>query len=302
MHFSFKVIVFIFLFVSIAAAQELTREQNFQKIEELNNQIKLLENAVLLPSAKDSQQARKDGFDVLRIFPRERDYKFTFQGGGSFYSFTTGSHDYQKVAQIGLERNNLNVGFAGADYGFINDLGEIPLADITRGKAEVNFLINYKPPTDEPNIRIEQRRSWNYEVDNISYKNSVPAVVGHAYVLRTITFGRADVLVAFKIHRKDADGSLIIFWKLLENFETPKIERNKVVVNSSEVTVDTKNSEMALEVQNVLIEKGLVNVSVEATNAEVALRGIVPKGKMADAVRIAHETGKRKVRNELIEQ
>jgi len=46
----------------------------------------------------------------------------------------------------------------------------------------------------------------------------------------------------------------------------------------------------------------LFNVSVEANNKEVILRGIIPKGKMADAVRITQETAKRRVRNELAEQ
>ncbi len=226
MRFFFNVVVFLFFFVSIAAAQELTREQKLQKIDELNNQIKKLENDVIAPSAKDLKQAQKEGFNAARIIPRESDYKFTFQGGGSFYSFTTGSHDYQKIAQIGLAQNNLDVGFAGADYGFINDLGEIPLADITDEKAEVNFLVNYKPPTDEATIRIEQRRAGDYKVDNISYKNSLPAIVGHSYVLRTIIFGSADILVAFKVYRKDTDGSLIIFWKTIKNFEKPLIARN----------------------------------------------------------------------------
>ncbi|MCA1623301.1 MAG: hypothetical protein LC768_07215, partial [Acidobacteria bacterium] len=211
MRFSFKIIVSLFLFASMAGAQGSNREQKLQKIAELNNQIRALENDVILPDAKDLKAAQREGFDVVRLLPRERyDYKPTLQGNGSFYSFTNKSHDYQKIAQIGLEQNNLKVGFAGADYGFINDLGEMPLADVTRETAAVSFLVDYKPPTDEPKVRVEQRKSWNYEVDGISYKSNIPAVVGHSYVLRAISFDRADILVAFKVQRKDADGSLII--------------------------------------------------------------------------------------------
>lgn len=226
MHFSFKFIVFLFLFASIAAAQELTREQKLQKLDELNNQIKTLENEIILPSTKDLKQAQKEGFDVVRIMPRERyDRKLTVQGGGSYYSFTTGSHDYQKIAQVGLEQNNLKVGFAGADYGFIADLGEIPLSDVTEETTEVNFLINYKPPTNEPDVRIEQRKADRYETNGLTYKTYMPAVVAHSYILRAISFDRADVLVAFKVHRKDADGSLIIFWKTIKNFDKPFLAR-----------------------------------------------------------------------------
>ena len=222
-----KSIFLILLSVSIVFSQQLSRDQKLQKIDELNGQIKILEDDILLPENKDLEKAQKEGFSVFRIMPRELyDHKLTVQGGGAYYSFTTKSHDYQKIAQIGLEQNRLKVGFAGADYGFIADLGEIALADVTKETAEVNFLINYQPPTNEPEVRIEQRRAWNYESGGLVFKSYIPSTVGHSYVLRAISFDDADTLVAFKIYRKDTDGSLIIFWKLIENFEKPILERN----------------------------------------------------------------------------
>ncbi|HYP49776.1 MAG TPA: hypothetical protein VEQ34_02455, partial [Pyrinomonadaceae bacterium] len=194
-----KSVVGIFVLLlcsSVAFGQESTREQKLQKINDLNSQIKTLEQEIILPDAKDLKEAQKEGFSVFRIMPREKyDHKLTIQGGGSYYSFTTKSHDYQKIAQIGLEQNSLKVGFEGADYGFIADLGETALADITRETGEANFLINYKPPANEPEVRSEARKAWNYEADGFSYKRSVPAIVGHTYVLRAISFDHADVLV-----------------------------------------------------------------------------------------------------------
>lgn len=228
MNSAVKIFVFVLLCCSIVFGQESEREQKLQKIEELNGQIKLLEQEVILPDLKDVKRAQKEGFGVFRLLPREKyDHKLTIQGGGSYYSFTTTSHDYQKIAQIGLEQNYLKVGFAGADYGFIADLGETPLAEVTVETAEVNFLLNYKPPVNEPDVRVEQRKVWNYEVNGLTYKSHVPAVVGHSYVLRAISFDNADILVAFKVNRKDTDGSLIIFWKLIENFEKPLLARNQ---------------------------------------------------------------------------
>jgi hypothetical protein len=235
--------------------------------------------------------------------PREKyDRKLTINGGGAFYSFARKSSEYGHGSDISFSQNFLSVGFAGADYGFIYDLGETLLADVSKENREVNFLSDYKPPTSEPEIRVEQRKAYDYEVNGISYKSRVPNIVGHTYILRSINFDQWDILVAFKVHRKDTDGSLIIFWKLLKNFEKPKIKRDKVVVNSSKITVDTKNNEMATQVKNALIENGLSNVFVEATATEVTLRGTVPKGKMAAAVRITFENAKRKVINELQEK
>ncbi len=227
MRFSFKIIVSLFLFVSIATAQELTREQKLQKIDELNNQIKTLENDVISPSTKDLKQAQKDGFNVFRIMPREKyDRKLTIYGGSAYYSFTRKTTEYGQGSDIELSGDNLSVGFAGADYGFIYDLGETPLADVSNDSDGVNFLFNYKPPTKEPDVRVEQRKAHEYKVDGILYKDRVPNTVGHTYILRSIVFDRSDILVAFKVHRKDTDGSSIIFWKLIKNFEKPLIARN----------------------------------------------------------------------------
>jgi len=227
MRYAFKIFVFVIFLASIINAQDLSREQKLQKILDLNNQIRILEKDFLLPDAKDLEKAQKENFNVVRLNPREKyDRKLLIQGGGSYYSFTKNSHNYQDIAQIGLEQNNLKVGFAGADYGFITDLGEIPLAEVSKEILDVSFLANYKPPLNISEIRIEQRKARNYEANGIIYKSRMPAVVGHTYVLRAITFDRADVLIALKVHRKDADGSLIIFWKIIEVFEVPTIRRD----------------------------------------------------------------------------
>ena len=228
MHFNLKVLIFSLLFISVINAQDLTREQKLQKIDELNGQIKILETDALSPDVKDLKQAAKEGFEVFRLMPREKyDHKFTVQGGGAYYSFTTKSHDYQKTAQIALEQNYLSVGFAGADYGFIADLGNVPLAGINKETGEVVFLSDYQPPTKETEIRSEQRKAYNYDTPTATYRNRVLYSIGHSYALRAISFDNADLLVAFKIYRKDTDGSLIIFWKMLKQFEKPTLERNQ---------------------------------------------------------------------------
>jgi len=226
-RYAFKIFVFVLFLASIINAQDLSREQKLQKILDLNNQIRILEKDFLLPDAKDLEKAQKENFNVVRINPREKyDRKLLIQGGGSYYSFTKNSHNYQDIAQIGLEQNNLKVGFAGADYGFIADLGETPLAEVSKEILDVSFLAKYKPPLNISEIRIEQRKAHNYEAYGVIYKSRLPAVIGHTYVLRAITFDRADVLIALKVHRKDADGSLIIFWKIIEVFEVPTIRHD----------------------------------------------------------------------------
>jgi hypothetical protein len=306
MRYAFKIFLFVLFLASIINAQDLSREQKLKKIEELNNQIKTLERDVILPSAKDLEQAQKQGFNVFRIMPREiYDGDLTIRGGAAYYSFTKKEHSYNSIPQIELSQKSLSVGFAGADYGFIANLGEISLAGVSKETLEVNFLANYKPPTNEPEVRLEKLKTRDYNVDGIIYKRNLPAIVGHAYVLRAISFDDADILVAFRIHRKDTDGSLIIFWKLLETFEIPHLERNETTINVPQVSpneVGVLDYVMTQALQSAFEQKGFKDISAEATTTEVTLRGTVPKGKMVEAVRITHETAKRKIKNQLTEQ
>lgn len=221
-----KSVVALFVFVltcsSIAFGQELTREQKLQKIRDNARQIKQLTEEILLPDAKDIAEAKKNNFEVFRIMPREADIEELTPLRVAYYSFTLKANGYA-IPEIGLVKNTFKVGFAGANYGFIADLDEMPLAGVSKETGAAIFLAGYKPPVNMPEIRSEQSKSRNYKAGDVEYRDSVPAIAGHTYVLRAITFGRADVLVALKVHRKDADGSLTVFWKLLEQFEKPLI-------------------------------------------------------------------------------
>ena len=224
----FSTVVFLFLVSSVAFTQEITREQRLKQIIDLNEQVRTLEGEFLLPTAADVRQAKAEGLEAVRLMPRESfDHKMIVQGGGSYFSFTTGSHDYQKIAQIGLEQNNLKVGFAGADYGFIADLGTVSLNAVNDETAEVAFLANYRPPSNLSEIRKEQTKAHKYETESGIFSDRAKAVLAHTYVLRSISFDQADILVAFTTLRKDSDGSLIIFWRLLQNFDKPTFVRDK---------------------------------------------------------------------------
>ncbi len=243
---SFPIAVCLAFFLAGSlSAQEISRQHKFEQIKGLNDQIDSIVKDLLRPSPSDIAAADAAGLNVFRITPREVYGRIPIpQGGGSYYSFSTGSHDYQKTAQIGLEQDNLRIGFAGADYGFIGDLGIVPISRVDLETRGVSFLFAYKPPKMEPEIRREQRRSHLYETELFTYSRLVPAKIGHAYVLRAISFSEADILVAFTISRKDDDGSLIIFWKQLADFGKPFI-------------LYAPDSELKTSIDKIIAEKGL---------------------------------------------
>ena len=247
----FPIAVFLTLLLSVLLnAQDASRQQKLDKIKAHFGQIDSIVSDLVRPSQADIDVAAEAGVNVFRILPREVYGRMTRERG-AYYSFTTVSHDYQSIAQIGLEQNSLKVGFAGADYGFIGDLGNVPISRIDQDAPGVAFLAAYKPPKLLAEIRGEQRRSHRYETGSFTYSSYVPAKTGHTYVLRAISFDRADILVLFTVFRKDEDGSLIIFWKKLTDFEKPYI-------------LHAPDNEIRATIDRIIAEKGLrITVDVQ---------------------------------------
>ncbi|HEV7644884.1 MAG TPA: hypothetical protein VGO50_13140 [Pyrinomonadaceae bacterium] len=140
-------------------------------------------------------------------------------------------HYYGLGSDLEFQRGKFSVGFAGADYGFLYDLGELPLEAVSAETPAAKFLNSYQPPKEMAEIRAEQAKIFSprseYAADGFTYQRTVPAIVGHSYILRSINFNRSDILVALRIYRQDTDGSLIVFWRKLKTFEVPEINRKK---------------------------------------------------------------------------
>jgi hypothetical protein len=149
------------------------------------------------------------------------------RGGGAYYSFSRLTHEYGYGSDICLESGYLSVGFAGADYGMLLRVPDVAIEQLNSGHPAAQFLTGYIPPTLEPEIRKEQRRfSMGTEINSVVYKERLPLDVGSTYLLRSITFDSADVLVGFKVLKQDTDGSVVLLWKLLKKFQTPLMARN----------------------------------------------------------------------------
>lgn len=187
---------------------------------------------VLLAPAEEDLAAYADFLGrpktgLVRLLPRETfESKLAVRGGGAYYSFTRLTHEYGYGSDISLERDQFSVGFAGANYGFIVNLGEVPLGEVTRETFGVRQLDEHRPPADEPKARLEQRRaSDGFEVEGWRYRNRLPVRLDDTYAVRSVDYGTSDVLVAFRVVRKDSDGSVTLLWKLLKQYSKPKLER-----------------------------------------------------------------------------
>lgn len=212
---------------------------------------RVLKKGLLAPTAQDrtdhSAFLKQSNTGLIRLLPYQRNNERLVRGGGAYYSFHYISHQYGRGSDIELMRpviitsgsvsrrvlegihDMLSVGFAGADYGMLTNLGNVPLDEITAKDPRAHFLANYRPPRGQPEARCEARRFVIGEtIDGLLYKKNLPVQLGDTYLLRSINYNESDVLVALRVARRDDDGSVIIAWKLLKDFRPRELENVNV--------------------------------------------------------------------------
>jgi hypothetical protein len=222
-------LIFVVLFSTKGLAQD--RAELERKIASLKEELRQTEKEFLEPSAEDKTAyaafLAQPNTGLIRLLPRENyQNKLSIREGGAYYSFTRFTHEYGYGSDIGLERDMLKVGFAGANFGFLTSLGEMPVEAINQEHPALEFLLNFTTPTEEPKAREQQRNtSAGFQIKGQSYINRLDAKVGTTYALRSIDYGTSDVLVAVRVVRKDVDGSYILAWKLLKSFPKPELAR-----------------------------------------------------------------------------
>lgn len=214
-------------------AQSESRDDVLRKIEAKRAELQALEAKFLAASEEDAtaytEFLQQSDTGLTRLLPRETfDNKntLTTRGGGAYYSFTRRTHEYGWGTQIGLEQDTLKVTFAGADYGMLARLGDLPLSAISLENSAAKFLASYEAVAEEQQARSEYLRFSNgVKVEDVLFKTHQPAIVNNTYVLRGIHYSDSDVLVAFRIVRKDLDDSVVILWKLLKKYPKPVLAR-----------------------------------------------------------------------------
>lgn len=229
-------LLFACLLVSGGAvhAQTTDRARAAAEIESPREQLKAREAVLLAPSDEDrktyAEFLASPDTGLIRLLPRGKwDDKLSMRGGGAYYSFTRLTHEYGYGSDVELQQGQLTVGFAGADFGFMLDLGDMPLESVSEETEAVRYMASYKTPTAEPQARAAYRQFGAHEGHTAgpwTYRSRLPAVVGHTYALRSVNYRETDVLVAFNVVRNDADGSIVLLWKLLKKYPKPALDQN----------------------------------------------------------------------------
>jgi hypothetical protein len=196
----------------------------------IQQQSKAIADQLLPPSPEDlsafSAFLSQPQTGLMRLMPRETyDGYLTIRGGGAYYSFSRRTHEYGYGSDIGLEQGYLSVGFAGADFGFLTNLGDVPIDGISIENPALQYLATFSPPTNLADARVQQQRAGTgFTSGGYGYVNRMRATASTTFALRSIDYGASDVLVAFRVVRFDTDGSAIVVWKILQTFALPTLQ------------------------------------------------------------------------------
>lgn len=231
-------ILTIAILISGAAfgAKALDRPSLLEKIEYLRGQLRAKETVFLLPSEEDFAAhrdfLRQPDTGLVRLMPREKyDGKMLIRGGGAYYSFVRLTNAYGAGTNIGLEQETLRTGFAGADFGFLTVIGDVPVDGITLDQPGVRYLAALNSPATEPEAREQQRRSSiGFEADGFFYRGYLPATVNTTYALRSTSYAQSDILIVFRVTRRDEDGSYILEWRMLKKFLGPTVSSQVIAI------------------------------------------------------------------------
>lgn len=222
----------------VAQTQTQSRDDAIKEIETKRAELAVLEKKVLAVADTDREEfasfLTQPQTGIIRLLPRELydgkgKRRLAIEGGGAYYSFFLKTHEYGRGSDIELAQNEFSVGFAGADYGLLLNLGDVSLDQVANDHAATRALMDYTPPIKEAEVRAEHYKLWKgIELSGFKFLSRVPAKVSNTYLLRSISIDDSDTLTVFRVTRKDTDGSLILIYKVLKTFPVPKMERTPI--------------------------------------------------------------------------
>jgi len=244
---------------------------------------------ILQPDVLSEGEAKRVGGKVFKLVPRsmfpdvsnsyvDKDNPVGIRGGGSYYSFTTESHSFNRIPQICMSGYiGLQEGWAGVSL--FSDLGVIDLGSINSSSAEADQFLSYRPPLllrDFIKERIDLSRHDEPKFKITGHIRTI--TIGHVYLYRSIIAEKADVVVALQIVKRDADDSITIIWKQLAEFPPPivlemsdqemqkKVDTivkagnfagDQVVVKNNHIYFLGPNFELDPQIENAVIKSGL---------------------------------------------
>ena len=215
---------------------------------------------LLLPATEDlvkySAFLSQRNTGIFRIFPElECGDKYVVRVDGdclqniplsSFYSFRKKKYSEKKLSDIGLKNGVFYTDGLSAN-GFMVALGDVPIESVKINSIGMQLLVEFPPAVEENKILANSTQLKNgIKVGDYWYSETATATENTTYAIRVIAYRgkntprfyifaanpydsfildkRADIIVIFRIVRKEEDGNLTLLWKELQRKDSPKIK------------------------------------------------------------------------------
>lgn len=164
----------------------------------------------------------------------------------SFYSFREKEHTARYLSDIRLKNDHLITDGILAQS-FLVMLGDVKLEDVSLETDGLDFMRNYSVTPESTEARKQfLQMTQGVKSEDFLYRKVFPVIEDTTYALRVVAFRgnlyqtfrgyrydlldgdkRIDLTVAFRIIRKNADGSLTLLWKELNRSDAPKFKFTK---------------------------------------------------------------------------
>lgn len=178
------------------------------------------------------------------VVATEECLKYPIPGSGASYSFRIENYRIRRLADLTFSDDQFS-GFGVLNHSILVGIGDVPINEVTLKSTGMKFLTDFEPDTDfEKAKEFDKSLSEGIEKDGFVYRRSLPALENTTYALRSVAYKgsfvrsitgipyneldfdkRVDVIIAFRIVRRDEDGSVTILWKELDRKNSPKVKQ-----------------------------------------------------------------------------
>lgn len=167
-------------------------------------------------------------------------------GRGIFYSFRRKKYQTAFFSDIKYSKNLLQA--AGLNVlGFLVDLGDKPLNELSLQSGGIKEMNGFAPSEDLEKIRAEFLTVVRgFKIGEFFYRAALPLKENNTYALRAVAyqgkvlgrFGRfsvdvlredkrQDVIILIRVIRKHSNGSVSLLWRELQRKPAPKLDFKK---------------------------------------------------------------------------
>ena len=216
-----------------AIAPPLNRLAMEKELAALQNQLREKERSFLDPSSQDKAQyaqlLSQPDAGIFRLLSRggSSGKLLTVYGGGGYYSFTRMTNEYGHGNDLSLELGRFQMNNGSSSFGLISLIGDIPLETITVDHPSVEFLKNPNNSKAATFRELRNKSPEGFRQSDFTYTREVVAAPNTTYILRSIDPPGSDIIVALRVIKREADGSVVIIWKKLKTFPAPVYERER---------------------------------------------------------------------------